>query len=36
MQPGDLVRLWCNVLMSDGPIWIPGWCVRRVGDDETR
>lgn len=24
------IRLWCNVLMSDGPVWIPGWCVRRA------
>lgn len=28
------IRLWCNVLMHDGLIWIPGWCVRRVGDDD--
>lgn len=27
---GQTFRLWCNVLMSDGPVWIPGWCVRRA------
>ena len=26
----ELAWLWCNVLMADGPIWIPDWCLRRA------
>lgn len=23
-------RLWLNVMMSDGPIWLPSWSAKRM------
>lgn len=23
-------RLWLNVMMSDGPIWLPSWSAKRL------